>query len=136
MMDETHVYLIAHVAPDGRYVAPVKIGFSMSPEKRLRSLQTGNPAKLGIVFSFLTPSAALAKQAESVFHEVCKEERLAGEWFSAPPKRALATLTKVLLGCIGMDLGSDDEGLTEVLQWSGLGRAVELFSTLPDEVSE
>lgn len=56
-----------------------KIGISKTPEKRLKSLQTGNPNKLEIIFLFQTKWNTLL---ETTLHRTFNIERETGEWFS------------------------------------------------------
>lgn len=135
ILEETYVYLIAHLGADGQCNGPVKVGYSMSPNKRLKSLQTGNPKPLTLVFSFVTPTLGHAKDAEDTFHTVCKGHRLSGEWFDLTPKIALSTLTKCLIGHIIVD-GPDRETASILMEWCGVGKAAELFASMPDEVAQ
>ncbi|MFJ8856618.1 GIY-YIG nuclease family protein [Streptomyces sp. NPDC102437] len=54
----------------------VKIGTSNNPEKRLKELQTGNPDRLGILWS--TPGG---RELESMLHRAFAAYRVEGEWF-------------------------------------------------------
>ncbi|MFD3937832.1 GIY-YIG nuclease family protein [Streptomyces sp. NPDC058611] len=54
----------------------VKIGTSVSPEKRLKELQTGNPGRLEVLWC--TPGG---RDLESALHKVFDEYRMEGEWF-------------------------------------------------------
>ncbi|MFB7467285.1 GIY-YIG nuclease family protein [Streptomyces sp. NPDC056224] len=56
--------------------AHVKIGTSISPEKRLKELQTGNPGRLELLWC--TPGG---RDLESALHKVFDEYRTEGEWF-------------------------------------------------------
>lgn len=53
-----------------------KIGFSYSPNKRLKELQTGNPFPL---FVFKTVKGDM--QMEKTFHFLYRQYRTQGEWF-------------------------------------------------------
>jgi hypothetical protein len=65
------VYLI------GSYdVRPVKIGVSENPEKRLKSLSTGSPVPLQLLWS--APGGAAL---EAALHEYFQPYRVYGEWF-------------------------------------------------------
>ena len=57
---------------------PIKIGFSEdSPENRLMSLQAGNPNELNLVLVIEGDIIV-----EKSLHEIFKDTRLRGEWFS------------------------------------------------------
>ena len=59
----------------------MKIGISNNPEKRLRSIQTGNPYKLSIdrVEKYSTYEDAFRRETE--LHNKFKDYNLHGEWF-------------------------------------------------------
>ena len=56
---------------------PIKIGYASNVDKRLSSLQTGNPEKLRIIKTI----PASSKQDESSFHKMFSHLRISGEWF-------------------------------------------------------
>lgn len=74
------VYFIQEVKQSRK--APVKIGFSETPERRLAEFQTGNPRELVIVQKLGPMSLSQARQMEQAFHRKFKRLRLRGEWFS------------------------------------------------------
>lgn len=53
-----------------------KIGFSYSPNKRLKELQTGNPFPL-VVFKTVKGDLKM----EKTFHLIYRQYRTSGEWF-------------------------------------------------------
>lgn len=131
---ESYVYLIAHKGEHGD-VGPVKVGFTKSaPEKRMVILQTGNPTRLSLVFKFSAPTPELARLAESVFHEVAKDYRLTGEWFDMEPMEALNALTKCFMGLIAQDV-DNAEDLIDLLKWSGVFRAADMWNEKSSENS-
>jgi hypothetical protein len=65
------IYFI-QVGDDG----PVKIGWSMNPQKRLAGLQTAHPEQL-----HLRGYRRGSVQAERELHETLKDYRVNGEWF-------------------------------------------------------
>lgn len=69
------VYVISE-GPDG----PIKIGKSADPEARLRTLQTGNPRQLRMIYACRFESE-MADEVETCLHLELAESRLAGEWF-------------------------------------------------------
>lgn len=58
----------------------IKIGYSIRPEKRLRSLQTGMPFKLTLL-GYVPGGPTL----EKMLHAHFAKHRVAGEWFKATP---------------------------------------------------
>ena len=60
----------------GQSGGAIKIGYSSSPEKRLKELQTGYPDALKILL--MIPGD---EKAERVLHQQLKDFRLKGEWF-------------------------------------------------------
>lgn len=73
------IYLI-HEWPTDHY----KIGFTKGTvEKRLKTLQTGNPNELTVVAYF---ESEYARLIESTFHRLNKHRRISGEWFDLSPQ--------------------------------------------------
>jgi len=64
----------------GGDAGPVKIGFAENAERRLIGLQTGNPAKLGIL-----ATTAGSEATEREYHARFAAHRLNGEWFDRHP---------------------------------------------------
>ena len=128
-IEESFVYLIAH-ATDGGPMGPVKVGYTKShPSKRLATLQTGNPSPLEIIFYFSCPSPELAREAEAIFHKVCREKRMSGEWFGMSVKDALATLSKCFIGLIVADI-DDAESVNLMLDWTGVSEAAVMCAKM------
>ena len=65
-----------------------KIGLSKDVNKRLKSLQTGNPEKLKIHYTIECPSDKTRK-LESKIHAELAYKRLSGEWFDMTPQEAM-----------------------------------------------
>lgn len=55
---------------------PIKIGWSLNPERRLAMLQVGNPERLKLV-----GAVAGTREDERRIHEVLAPEHIRGEWF-------------------------------------------------------
>jgi hypothetical protein len=69
-----------------------KIGISKHPEKRLTELQTGNPDKLYIHYSFpITEKTAY--KFEATIHREINYKRINGEWFTMTPEEVITFLT-------------------------------------------
>ena len=69
-----------------------KFGYSVDPQRRLRSLQTGSSSQLSLVHSI----AVLEDQGrvlERTFHREYAYRRVRGEWFSCTPEEAVVWLT-------------------------------------------
>lgn len=60
----------------------IKIGKSNDVDKRLKSLQTGNPRKLTLMASIKCKSPDDAFKLERKFHAKFKSSQIRGEWFS------------------------------------------------------
>lgn len=123
-----HVYLIAHKKPDGTYVSPVKIGITHSVNARLRTLQTGNPAPLGVAFVFSTPDMHFAKVFESALHARNAERRLSGEWFDMPPREALLSMVMAFWVILKHELGEDADLWEEAMEACGANGAMKLLA--------
>ncbi len=65
-----------------------KIGFSKEPEKRLKSLQTGNSDKLFLHHIIECPEHNIRKLEQKI-HKELSYKKLKGEWFSMTPKDAI-----------------------------------------------
>ena len=64
----------------GDTVSPYKIGFTKDPDKRLKTLQTGNPKKLQIHYKE-NISENEVKYIEGHIHKELKRKQVSGEWF-------------------------------------------------------
>lgn len=62
--------------------APIKIGFSSSPRKRLGELQTGNPRRLALIVVV----DGVERELEGRLHAEFAADRLDGEWFQPTPR--------------------------------------------------
>jgi predicted GIY-YIG superfamily endonuclease len=58
-----------------------KIGIAENVEKRIRQLQTGNPHKIYLIYSFLVKDRDEALRLESRFHEILRRFNKSGEWY-------------------------------------------------------
>jgi hypothetical protein len=126
-LETCHVYLVAHKNPDGFYEAPVKIGITHSLKSRMKSLQTGNPKPIGLVFAFSTPDVRFAKHFERGLHEVNAEFRLNGEWFNMDPRHALIDMVGAFWGILQAELGDDKTLFQESMTACGAGDAMQLL---------
>lgn len=70
--DNGYIYFIGNVEQK-----LVKIGFSVKPNSRLKSLQTSFPYKLSVLYK-----TKGSTQKEKLAHEKFKNHRLKGEWFN------------------------------------------------------
>lgn len=71
-----HLYAIS----DG---TALKIGFSCDIPKRCKSMQTGHPTKLKVVWKYYVgKDRKEAMKLEGALHRFCKKERIRGEWFT------------------------------------------------------
>lgn len=76
-VDKYYLYAIS----DG---IAIKLGYSKNVPRRLKEMQTGQSAKMSIVWKyFVGATEKLAAQAERKLHRYCKKHRIRGEWFHA-----------------------------------------------------
>ncbi len=61
--------------------APIKIGKSNNPDKRIEVLQTGNPNKLKVVVLLECETIKRAYKLENYLHWKLRKYKLHGEWF-------------------------------------------------------
>lgn len=66
----------------GREIGPVKIGVSRNPDKRIVEIQSGCPYPIEILYWVRARDRPNAFELERDFHEVFRDKRLTGEWFS------------------------------------------------------
>lgn len=76
------VYVIA-----SSETGPCKVGITHAPEKRLKQLQTGHPAKLRIWHLLECEDA---RRMERIIHDTLKIHRASGEWFHLSVEDAIA----------------------------------------------
>ena len=72
MTAQGHIYFLRSM-PDG----PVKIGWSLNPDRRIKDFQTAHPFPLQIIRTIAAPMAG-----EKALHRHFKPLRLSGEWFT------------------------------------------------------
>lgn len=72
---------IAYVYVIGREDGPVKVGYSVNPEDRIKELQSGAAFKLEIFHLAEAKNRKHAYTIEHDFHAVFSAKRLFGEWF-------------------------------------------------------
>src|SRR5689334_20768822 len=93
------LYIVTHMSGRAHH-GPVKIGISANPEARLRELQTGNPLRLGVFWTFTFATRWEAREHERAFHEEFARDQTSGEWFAITPERAINML------CVSMRLAT------------------------------
>jgi len=72
-----HLYAIS----DGE---SVKLGVSTDVRKRMKSMQTGHPKELSIIWKYFTgTNKTKAYGAERKLHKFCKQYSIRGEWFKS-----------------------------------------------------
>lgn len=74
-MNNHWIYVIGDTA------SPYKIGFTKDPDKRLKTLQTGNPKKLQIHYKEQINENEV-KYIEKQIHNELKRKQVSGEWFN------------------------------------------------------
>lgn len=83
-----HLYVIAQESG----IAPVKIGATANPEKRLADLQAASPVSLKIFY--LLRVRYDARRFETGVHVALADHRRHGEWFGVTPAQAIETIEK------------------------------------------
>jgi hypothetical protein len=91
-MDQQYIYVICEQVEG----TPVKIGFSATPEKRLRQLQTGHAGKL-ILFHKEEVEVGKVKALERVIHKELRHKKHRGEWFNLTPEDAVVEIKHALI---------------------------------------
>jgi hypothetical protein len=78
----------------------IKIGFSTSPDERLKTLQTANEAELELVAFFENGTL----QFEDRLHQILDgyEERVRGEWFHGPVTDCVASVLSLMNTTLGI----------------------------------
>ena len=61
--------------------APIKIGISDLPEKRILSLQVGNPDLLTLICKIKIKDRRNAEYIENIIHRKFRKQHIRGEWF-------------------------------------------------------
>lgn len=88
-MSETPIADVTYVYVIGRSEGPVKVGITSDLIGRLRSMQTGSPFKLKLLYAMPCESRNDAREHEQTFHAVYAENRLEGEWFNMDAELAI-----------------------------------------------
>lgn len=70
---------------------PIKVGMGADPRERLRALQTGSSEQLELVYACAVKSND-ANAVEFAAHDMMRNHRLSGEWFSVTPEMAVAAI--------------------------------------------
>ena len=65
-----------------------KIGISINPEQRVKTLQTGSPLRINVFRAWSFDDLKDVKQFEEIMHAALSEYQMIGEWFGASPDRA------------------------------------------------
>ena len=89
---DAYVYVIANLGDAGQPCFPTKVGVTKKPNQRFGVLQTASPRKLIRVAVYTVPNIGCARDVEQAFHDVKREHRLYGEWFSIDPIDAAISL--------------------------------------------
>ena len=89
---KSYVYIIQ--AGDKKN-APIKVGVSDDPEKRLKQLQTGNPKVLRLLMSFECKNKEHAFNLEKTLHLMLSGQGILNEWFSCSRTKVTRALNKI-----------------------------------------
>lgn len=107
--EDHYAYIMAHLV-DGCIVAPVKIGISKHPEKRLKQVQATMPGRIVLLAKFCFWRRDHALMVEQAFHRTCRLYRVGGEWFDIMPSDAVGLMSENLKGFADDFLGADETG--------------------------
>ncbi|AJT62476.3 hypothetical protein T261_0787 [Streptomyces lydicus] len=75
----------------------VKIGTSVSPEKRLKELQTGNPDRLEVLWY-----TSGGRELEALLHQAFADHRVEGEWFDFGDVQPVGAIPAAVHQCSGI----------------------------------
>ena len=118
--EDTFVYVMAHSGDGIAMRAPVKIGISDNPKKRLSQIKTASPYPVVIVAAFPMPGREFAVAAEKCFHKVYRPARMNGEWFDLRPDEAVEAMCINIREMLRVWLEFDDEFISEILDKIGV----------------
>lgn len=76
-MEVSYIYIIS----DGKNL---KVGLSVSPEKRIKQLQTGSKERLTLVKVYKLPKKEVAKLERACHKKIMTRYPKHGEWFEKP----------------------------------------------------
>lgn len=85
-----YIYII------GNNESQQKIGFAKNPEKRLKSLQTGNSQKLYLHHTVKVPEEKVKILEKKIHHEI-NHKRIKGEWFNISSEQAKLILNHAII---------------------------------------
>jgi hypothetical protein len=109
-----YVYLIATDLYDG-LAAPVKVGVSSDPLRRLSQLQSGSPQRLRIAHLFPLPDRGVALEIERALLAIKHKHRLMGEWLDLEPVIA-ASLIGLYIGSALASSGINGDELANTMR--------------------
>lgn len=95
---------------------PIKIGWTVDPQKRLEQLQTGSHIRLFILGAIEGSTAG-----ESTLHKRWSEYRIRGEWFEAAPEIIDFVMANRHQGFVEKGIDDLDEGY-----WDWLHERLEI----------
>lgn len=102
-----YVYIIQAGDKKG---APIKVGVSENPEKRLTQLQTGNPKVLRLLMTFECNDKHHAFKLEKTLHFMLRGQGILNEWFSCSRSKVTKMLNKI----------SNDGGFDRIKNYDGM----------------
>lgn len=77
-------------------MGPVKIGYSASPERRLKQLQTGQASKLSLNYTEAI-SGDRVRMMEKILHETNRHRRISGEWYDLTVEDAILEVKHAMI---------------------------------------
>ena len=85
------------------HTGPIKIGFSVHPEKRLATMQTG-----AVEPYYLLATCPGSMETEKAYHRRFREHRVRGEWFSGS-REILNEIERFNPACFRIQDWTDDD---------------------------
>jgi hypothetical protein len=127
--DQDHFVYVIATKRDGTLCAPIKVGISGNPKKRIAAIRTSCPNKIEFAFTFCLPGREMALDLEGVFHRTFASSGLNGEWFDVSPYEAVFVLASAIRDNLTWCFGQGDR-LSECLDKSGVTRAEAIIASL------
>lgn len=73
---------------------PIKVGVAKNIERRIKSMQTGNPFELKLLCFIECANAKEAYNLEGFIHSELKNRKIRGEWFATCMRRVNKIVSK------------------------------------------
>jgi len=131
--NKSYVYIIR---AGEKKSGPVKIGVSDDAYARLKTLQTGNHQRLHLIAHFECKDRDHAFSLEKTIHEILKDQRLFGEWFSVKKTIAMKCFNLALSNAGVDSCYKAIEGLVEKSNGGRKSKECKLKATIASRDAE